>query len=221
MIQSAPGGRTKGLTFMNLSGSFLYPSLLLLSLLLSSTTASTNDTAAIDERTLLDVFGEAAKEFLTQKVFPSTSQDCHWNWRHARCEPYCSCKLQFQWGDYHLGRSCRTFDRPVDCDIPSDTIYAMVLNATITKSQLFGNLVKARAQLTLQKTGERMTEMQLQVCDGIPDANNCFSGDRNWREKIMCGYIPSCEDEVEEPTEIDFDTSNIMTGFKKGKWSWN
>ena len=97
----------------------------------------------------------------------------------------------------------------------------MVLNATITRSQLLGSVVKSRARLTLLKSAERMTEMQLQVCDGIPHANNCFSGDRNWREKIMCGYIPSCEDEAEEPTQIDFDTSNSLAGFKKGKWSWN
>jgi hypothetical protein len=101
-------------------------------------------------------------------------------------------------------------------------MYAMLLNATITKSQFLGTWVKSTAQLTLQKTEERMTEMQLQVCDGISNTHHCFSGDRNWREKILCGYIPSCEDEAEEPpTDIDLDTTNIMAGFKTGKWSWN
>mmetsp|Transcript_587 Transcript_587/g.1204 ORF Transcript_587/g.1204 Transcript_587/m.1204 type:complete len:360 (+) Transcript_587:75-1154(+) len=64
-----------------------------------------------DEQTYLDLFGERAKEILTQHIIPSTDTECSWDWRMGRCEPYCECAMQFLWGDYHLGRSCRR--RPI------------------------------------------------------------------------------------------------------------
>ena len=60
-----------------------------------------------DDRTLLDVFGEVAHDFLTKKVIPPTSEYCRWDWRSLECEPACQCAFQPLWGDYHLGRSCR------------------------------------------------------------------------------------------------------------------
>ena len=60
-----------------------------------------------DEQTYLDLFGERAKELLTQHIIPATDADCRWDWRMGRCEPYCECGYYFLWGDYHLGRSCR------------------------------------------------------------------------------------------------------------------
>jgi len=67
------------------------------------------------EKTYLDLFGESAKEFLTQKVpekmkntFPATDEDCRWDWRYVRCEPYCECSFQLKLpGDFYLGRACR------------------------------------------------------------------------------------------------------------------
>ncbi|KAL7511800.1 hypothetical protein ACHAXN_009563 [Cyclotella atomus] len=60
-----------------------------------------------DEQTYLDLFGERAKELLTQHIIPTTDSICRWDWRMGRCEPYCECGYYFLWGDYHLGRSCR------------------------------------------------------------------------------------------------------------------
>eukprot|EP01083_Nonionella_stella_P089273 249059_1 len=60
--------------------------------------------------TLLDVFGEVAKDILTNKMIPETEASCDWHWMHLRCEPYCTCSYQPLWGDYHLGRSCRARD---------------------------------------------------------------------------------------------------------------
>ncbi|KAL3804666.1 hypothetical protein HJC23_008481 [Cyclotella cryptica] len=60
-----------------------------------------------DEQTYLDLFGERAKELLTQHIIPSTDTKCRWDWRMGRCEPYCECGYYFLWGDYHVGRSCR------------------------------------------------------------------------------------------------------------------
>ena len=60
-----------------------------------------------DESTFLDVFGERAKIFFTQHLIPPTDVQCRWNWRMARCEPHCTCSIQYLVGDYHLGRACR------------------------------------------------------------------------------------------------------------------
>lgn len=60
-----------------------------------------------DEQTYLDLFGERAKELLTQHIIPTTDSMCRWDWRMGRCEPYCECGYFFLWGDFHLGRSCR------------------------------------------------------------------------------------------------------------------
>lgn len=60
-----------------------------------------------NELTLLDLFGERAKELLTQHIIPSTDNYCRWDWQTGRCEPYCECNFMYLWGDYHLGRSCR------------------------------------------------------------------------------------------------------------------
>lgn len=171
-----------------------------------------------DERTLLDTFGEAAKEYLTQKVIPPTSIDCYWDWRHVRCEPYCRCHFSFEWGDYHLGRACRTRDLQsisnTTCDLPPDTRLAKVLQATIRQSQQLGMAVQTQALVTLQTTGARISQVQAQVCDSLPET--CFSGERHWKEKLLCGHIPSCD---EEPTQEDYDNTK-MTDFSKGKWHW-
>jgi hypothetical protein len=89
-----------------------------------------------DDRTLLDIFGEVAKQYLTQRLvssktigtyvrfsplstdskvvglsfpmkIPDTDEDCVWDWRSIRCEPACACSFQLLPWDYHLGRSCR------------------------------------------------------------------------------------------------------------------
>ena len=188
---------------------------LIILLLVPLSDALTNATS--DERTLLDTFGESAKEFLTQKVIPQTSSNCYWDWRHVRCEPYCSCHFKIKWGDYHLGRACRTREDVTEvtyCEIPPDALYAKILNVTISKSLLLGNAVRTKSQVTLQKTGERISQIQYDVCENIPES--CFSGERNWKEKLLCGHIPTCE---EEPTQEDFDNTK-MIDFSKGKWSW-
>ncbi len=74
----------------------------------SNTDMNTRTNASYDdEQTYLDLFGERAKELLTQHVIPTTDAECRWDWRTGRCEPYCQCAFQFLWGDFHLGRSCR------------------------------------------------------------------------------------------------------------------
>ena len=65
-----------------------------------------------DEQTYLDLFGERAKEIITQHIIPSTDAECRWDWRMGRCEPYCECGVKFLWGDYHIGRSCRRRQLP-------------------------------------------------------------------------------------------------------------
>ncbi len=76
--------------------------------------------------------------FLYLKI-PSTHEQCDWNWKHLRCEPFCECSYQPQWGDYHIGRSCRVrreekFEDPemwlLSCDLPPNTLMYKGMNRT-------------------------------------------------------------------------------------------
>ncbi|KAG7352311.1 hypothetical protein IV203_008359 [Nitzschia inconspicua] len=69
--------------------------------------SSVEEVVIQDDQTYLDLFGEMAKEFLTQKLIPTSDPECQWNWRHGRCEPVCLCDFQPKRGDFHLGRACR------------------------------------------------------------------------------------------------------------------
>jgi hypothetical protein len=61
-----------------------------------------------ENATLLDIFGEVSKDILTNQLIPATTAACDWDWIHFRCEPFCDCSYQALFGDYHLGRSCRS-----------------------------------------------------------------------------------------------------------------
>ena len=61
-----------------------------------------------ENATLLDIFGQVSKEILTNQLIPATTAACDWDWIHFRCEPFCDCSYQALFGDYHLGRSCRS-----------------------------------------------------------------------------------------------------------------
>ena len=47
---------------------------------------------------------------------PDTSPDCDWSWSSKKCEPVDRCHLRYRFGDFHLGRSCRTRPPPVPID---------------------------------------------------------------------------------------------------------
>ena len=48
-----------------------------------------------------------SKDYFTSSFFPPTDHECDWSWRNGRCEPSCECRLRYNFGDFHLGRSCR------------------------------------------------------------------------------------------------------------------
>jgi len=67
-----------------------------------------------DERTYLDTFGEVSRIIMTHHVIPETDAECDFDWRSLRCEPHdiCGgggCRFENEFGDFHLGRSCRLF----------------------------------------------------------------------------------------------------------------
>ena len=39
---------------------------------------------------------------------PDTSVECDWRWASKKCEPVDRCMLRYRFGDFHLGRSCRS-----------------------------------------------------------------------------------------------------------------
>mmetsp|Transcript_12596 Transcript_12596/g.18388 ORF Transcript_12596/g.18388 Transcript_12596/m.18388 type:complete len:359 (+) Transcript_12596:171-1247(+) len=112
-----------------------------------------------DDRTWLDVFGEMAKEILTQHVIPPTNAECRWDWISARCEPYCNCAFIPQLGDYHLGRSCRFRDKNTEgienlpdweemdvCHVPPNTKYARTVRGILRTKKEVGEIVQIKAR---------------------------------------------------------------------------
>jgi hypothetical protein len=153
-----------------------------------------------DDRTYLDIFGETAKEFLTQRLIPTSDPECRWSWRHGRCEPVCLCHFQPKLGDLHLGRACRRWaydvDEPcpsVDDDIsllrfiPTPVIDGMIQRikqrSKSIQKQLSTNLVKAYGAI------------QVQVCEDLN--RECLVDDSRWtsdrifawQERLFCREI--------------------------------
>jgi hypothetical protein len=68
---------------------------------------SSLSTVKDENASYLDIFGEFSKEYILHHFIPPTNAQCDWDWHYLRCEPFCLCDIQYKFGDYHLGRSCR------------------------------------------------------------------------------------------------------------------
>jgi len=90
---------------------------------LSTSSAASHTWIDDEEATILDVFGQVAKDILTNRLIPCTDAICDWKWNHMRCEPFCLCSYQPQWGDYHLGRSCRKREVDLISDLDLDDTF--------------------------------------------------------------------------------------------------
>ena len=151
------------------------------------------DAGEFDDRTLLDTFGEAAKQYLTQKVIPETDPECKWDWRTVRCEPFCQCAFSPKRGDYHLGRSCRLAEKE-DCDPIESVPKANSLQLVIQRMGQGSSKVLGTAEQAT-KTGYR--KIQSSVCEGMPEIQCTESGQLPviaWQERLFCHHkIPTCE----------------------------
>mmetsp|Transcript_21832 Transcript_21832/g.53993 ORF Transcript_21832/g.53993 Transcript_21832/m.53993 type:complete len:279 (-) Transcript_21832:168-1004(-) len=152
-----------------------------------------------DDRTLLDTFGQVAKEFLTKRVIPDTDAECKWDWRFVRCEPYCQCDFNFKGGDYHLGRSCRRrLQVEENCDpnapnAPKKGVRYAILR-TVQTSRTLGQRIKQKGKAAYRRLQDR-------VCSGLPENLTCPNSDEDmhnvpllaWQEKLLCRkQIPEC-----------------------------
>jgi hypothetical protein len=143
-----------------------------------------------DERTLLDTFGEVAKEYLTQKVIPDTDVECKWDWRFVRCEPFCECEFVPKRGDYHLGRACRLQVKE-SCDPvesrPTSNPLQLVIQRTVRGSQKAAHSVAVKAKKGYNK-------VQANVCDELPEID-CSDEIPviAWQQRLLCrDIIPEC-----------------------------
>ena len=175
-----------------------------------------------DERTLLDTFGEYAKEYLTQKVIPTTDVECKWDWRFVRCEPYCECDYLPKRGDYHIGRSCRRSEDKIatiqDCNpyesIPQENTIQLMIQKIVFQSQS----IVEKISKVIKK---HYNTIQDKVCTELPDKVPCYSSSTSdndndedggpsnrsssnissnnndvilaWQERLLCRHlIPDC-----------------------------
>jgi hypothetical protein len=171
-----------------------------------------------DDRTYLDLFGEAAKEFLTQKLIPTSDPECQWNWRHGRCEPVCHCVFQPKPGDIHLGRACRRRGLEVGetCTSESDGasllrfIPTPVIEHMIQKIKQQSKSIQTRLAMKLDKA---IGAIQVHVCEDLNQecrtndggrASDRLPGDRifAWQERLFCqDIIHDCISGVEASSE--------------------
>ena len=161
-----------------------------------------------DDRTLLDVFGEAAKEYLTQKVIPDTDVECKWDWRFVRCEPFCECDFLPKRGDYHLGRSCRrTVKDHCEPGISAPTNPLQIVIQRLvrgTQQGIHSVTTKAKAEYKHLQTNvcKNMSEIR---CSDEPPIMIA------WQERLLCRHkIPDCTVESNsKPSSSSVDSSQI------------
>lgn len=87
---------------------------------------SSDVTEALDdgEQSLLEVFGDVAKQWLVKKLAPATDPQCTWSWRIGRCEPRCQCRFAPKLGDYWPGRACRLVTSSSSTSTGSNSIFS-------------------------------------------------------------------------------------------------
>lgn len=153
--------------------------------------------------------------------------ECQWDWRHARCEPNCECALEFKWGDYHLGRSCRkrtlSFQHEAagKCDIPPDTPYAKVFDIAVHQSRLLGQVAKKQAMILGDKAKRRVDMARASICVQVPASCDPIGEvyQRSMKERLLCAHIPECIDDFSETRNEDLERLEGSDS-SIGEWSW-
>ena len=87
---------------------------------------SSDASEALDdgEQSLLEVFGDVAKQWLVKNLAPTTDPQCTWSWRFGRCEPRCQCQFAPKLGDYWPGRACRLVTSSSSTSTGSNSIFS-------------------------------------------------------------------------------------------------
>ena len=143
---------------------------------------------------------------------PETDAECRWDWRYARCEPFCSCHLRPQWGDFHVGRACRmrtldstdhnnhTHAPPDQCDVPPNTPYTHLVDKARERAKHVRAKTKTSLQNWKQKAETKWDRIQTETCDTLPE--ECPDDEdyhRTWKERLLCSHIPSpCHNDDED-----------------------
>ena len=162
-----------------------------------------------DEATLLDLFGEAAKELLTKHIVPPTDAQCRWDWRHLRCEPHCDCALSPLYGDYSLGRACRVryeyFEGRDACHLPPDTpyvkVFARVAHGLQTATGKTAGVVGTVARRADVK--RRLINLRRRACGSWEDRAAALGNEdmKQWQARICRGYDRTNEERDQQHAE--------------------
>lgn len=151
---------------------------LLYSFSIAQELTQTDDLDRMREKTLLEIFGETMKQILTKEIFSDTERECRWDWRSLQCEPKCWCGFKPQFGDYHLGRSCRA-DHKVSCvDDEAESNYYYNIWVRMQEARR-----KAR-----EKIKTRISTIQESACTRVVSQSCTEEEDvaLAWQESLFC-----------------------------------
>ena len=135
--------------------------------------------------------------------------------------------LEYKFGDFHLGRSCRRRDEssppPDKCEEPPLTPYSRLFDLTVSHSRTLSLQVKTSLLVAAIEGKNRLKQARENTCEGVP--RSCADEtsrmyERNWKQRLLCGHIPTCvledDNDANEPTPEDF----RKTAVKTGSWYW-
>jgi hypothetical protein len=106
---------------------------------------------------------------------PDTDAECRWDWRSVRCEPACECSVEAQWGDFHLGRSCRLREEVDDtCEavnpasIWQDTpATRRILSLATQTAGILRVKLSTGWRKAMGRAANRFSSMQHNMCDDL------------------------------------------------------
>ena len=107
---------------------------------------------------------------------------------------------------------------PTNCHVPPNTPYAKLFDVAMHQSRVVGEVAKEQVIRLGNKAKKRVDLARASICVEVP-VDCDLNGEvyqRSMREKILCGHIPECNDDLLPPRNKDFE----LTKGAIGDWSW-
>lgn len=143
---------------------------------------------------------------------------CKWDWRSARCEPFCECHWKPKFGDYHLGRSCRTRTKDNDndillqnCSLPPETPYVKVVVKGFAKAKIASKIARKIVDQKWKNGTQKVTALrkktcQQMICSKPATGTATDPTPLTWKDRFVCGSVPprsSCDNAINTDVNVN------------------